>query len=93
VPATAKTSSSQRNQLTRKEPHPFENAGLNVDEATVRLPSSVHQAAHDVGWNAAWEDFFGANPNPSGAEIVNQASHMMWEFGLDRYSLGVEPYG
>ncbi len=48
----------------------FENAGLNVDEATVRLPSSVHQAAHDVGWNSVWEDFFGANPNPSSAEIV-----------------------
>jgi hypothetical protein len=71
----------------------FESAGLNVDEATVRLPSSVHQAAHDVGWNSEWEDFFAANSNPSSTEIINQASYMMWEYGLDGYSVGIEPYG
>ena len=66
--------------------------GIDIDEATVKLPSSIHQAAHDVGWNAEWRNFFAANPNPSITDIVNQTSSMMWEFGLDRYVLGVEPY-
>jgi len=70
----------------------FTRAGLDVDAATVRLPSSVHQAAHDVGWNSVWGDFFAANPNATRAEIIRQAGKMMWEFGLDKYSQGVEPY-
>jgi large repetitive protein len=70
----------------------FARAGLDIDAAAVRLPSSVHQAAHDIGWNSVWGDFFTANPNPSKYDIVKQAGHMMWEFGLDKFSQGVEPY-
>jgi len=38
-----------------------------------------------------WE-YFEANPNPSASEIIRQAGNMMWEFDLDKYSQGVEPY-
>jgi hypothetical protein len=70
----------------------FARAGINIDDATAELPQSVHQAAHDVGWNAEWQEFINANPNATGAQITGQASKMMWEFGLDKYVTGIAPY-
>ena len=70
----------------------FERAGLNIDEATVELPQSIHQAAHDVGWNEQWQEFFDSNPQATASEIVSQANSRMREYGLDQYVLGVGPY-
>jgi cation transport regulator ChaB len=70
----------------------FKNAGLDIDASTMRLPKSVHQAAHDVGWNADWAEFIGQNPTASAKDNVGQAGKMIWEYGLDKYSLGAAPY-
>jgi hypothetical protein len=70
----------------------FARAGIDIDKATAELPQSVHQAAHDVGWNAEWKAFIDANPHATAAQITAQASKMMWEFGLDKYVIRVAPY-
>lgn len=70
----------------------FERAGVNIDEATVELPQSIHQAAHDEGWNAEWQKFINLYPNATEDEITAYAGRMMWAFGLDEYAMGVGPY-
>jgi hypothetical protein len=70
----------------------FEGAGMNIDEVTAELPQSIHQAAHDVGWNESWGTFINQNPNASASEITAQASSMLQEYGLDQYILGTSPY-
>ena len=70
----------------------FARAGINIDDATAELPQSVHQAAHDVGWNSEWQGFINANPSATVAQITDQASRMMWEFGLDKFVISIAPY-
>jgi hypothetical protein len=70
----------------------FARAGINIDDATAELPQSVHQAAHDVGWNSVWKTFISANPNATAAQITAQAGNMMWEFGLDKFVISIAPY-
>jgi Predicted lipoprotein of unknown function (DUF2380) len=71
----------------------FESAGFDIDETTAELPQSVHQAAHDVGWNADWATFIEANPRADAGQITGQASQMLWEYGLDKYIINIGPYG
>jgi hypothetical protein len=71
----------------------FESRGLNIDEATIEIPSSRHGGAHDAQWNDVWGEFIANNPNATAAEIVAQASSMMRDYNLDRYVISVRPYG
>ena len=68
----------------------FKQAGLNIEDYTVDLPSNFHYDIHGRGggekwrnsWNQQWLHFFDQNRNPSRDQILNQLQKMKQEFGI-----------
>jgi RHS repeat-associated protein len=81
----------QRPDLARE----FARRGINIHNYTIRIPRSIHEQLHRGGprggaWNAAWEDFFNANPSASAEDVFRYAGELFHRFQLGGYTVG--PY-
>ncbi|HMX24700.1 MAG TPA: DUF2380 domain-containing protein [Blastocatellia bacterium] len=63
----------------------FRNAGINIDNYTIRLSRALHQSIHGNRggpWVNAWREFFRQNPNATAEEIYKQAGKMLYDFQI-----------
>jgi hypothetical protein len=64
----------------------FTRNGIDIDAYILPLEVPEHRRIHrgaDGGpWNAAWDKFIKAHPNPTKEEIHRHAGQLLYEFGL-----------
>ncbi len=48
------------------------------------MPSQVHWALHPE-WNREWIDWIDDNPHATATMIVNKATQMIYEYGIEKY--------